>query len=137
MAVNTTASRLTQAMEIRGTDQSALARDLNVTQGSISKIVLGRTSNSRLLPRIAAHLGVSMTWLLGLSDNPYDDGGGQAELSWEERDFISHLKKLNLEDRRALLRIARSLASSPEAVGTVHDVAHEYRAPPMGADDVG
>ena len=63
-----TSERLSEAMRMRGLDQSALARDLGVTQGAISKIVLGKTSNSRLMPRIATLLRVPLPWLLGMSD---------------------------------------------------------------------
>lgn len=69
-----TAERLSEAMQGQGIDQSALARELGVTQGAISKIVLGKTANSRLMPRIATHLGVSLAWLLGMSD---DRGGSE------------------------------------------------------------
>jgi phage repressor protein C with HTH and peptisase S24 domain len=55
-------------MEMRGIDQSSLARRLGVTQGAISKILLGRTANSRLVPRIAVQLGVPLPWLLGETD---------------------------------------------------------------------
>jgi len=54
--------------------QSGLARAVGATQGSISLILLGKTTNSRLLPKIATFLGVSLAWLLGMADEPCDNG---------------------------------------------------------------
>ena len=65
-----TADRLEIAMEDRGYDQSQLARQIGVSQATINRIVQGKTANSRLLPRIATHLGVSLPWLLGMADDP-------------------------------------------------------------------
>jgi phage repressor protein C with HTH and peptisase S24 domain len=67
-----TAARLDEAMKLRGYDQSRLARELDVSQGTISKIILGKTANSRLMPRIATLLGVSLAWLLNMSDDRLD-----------------------------------------------------------------
>lgn len=69
----TVAERLSEAMTARRVSQSALARAVGATQGSISLILLGKTTNSRLLPKIAMFLGVSLAWLLGMADEQ-DDG---------------------------------------------------------------
>lgn len=53
-------------MADRGVSQSMLARAVGSTQGAISLILLGKTTNSRLLPKIATYLGVSLGWLLGM-----------------------------------------------------------------------
>jgi transcriptional regulator with XRE-family HTH domain len=55
-------------MNSAGEDQSSLARSIGITQGAISKILQGKTANSRHLPRIAFHLGVPLDWLLGEID---------------------------------------------------------------------
>lgn len=67
--VATVADRLAKAMAARNVSQSALAREVGATQGSISLILLGKTTNSRLLPKIATNLDVSLPWLLGMSDD--------------------------------------------------------------------
>jgi phage repressor protein C with HTH and peptisase S24 domain len=64
-----TAQRLEKAMQSKGLDQSGLARQIGVSQATINRIVQGKTANSRLLPRIATQLGVSLPWLLGMSDD--------------------------------------------------------------------
>jgi len=72
--VVTVAERLSEAMAAQRVSQSALARAVGATQGSISLILLGKTTNSRLLPKIATFLGVSLAWLLGMADEQGDDG---------------------------------------------------------------
>ena len=71
--VTVTASRLADAMRKAGEDQSSLSRAIGITQGAISKILQGKTANSRHLPRIAHHLGTSLPWLLGETDDPESD----------------------------------------------------------------
>lgn len=68
--MNVTGERVIAAMKEVGIDQPGLADALKVSQGSISKIVSGKTRNSRLMPRIAVLLGKSLPYLLGESDDP-------------------------------------------------------------------
>lgn len=112
-------------MHDRGIDQSALARELGVTQGAISKIVLGKTANSRLLPRIATHLGVSLAWLLGIEDDPEADLPDEW-LSAEEREWIDLLRSLKPKDRQAVIQLTRSLAGCAPSP-TVHAPRQEYK----------
>jgi transcriptional regulator with XRE-family HTH domain len=74
VTVVTVAERLGEAMAAQRVSQSGLARAVGATQGSISLILLGKTTNSRLLPKIATFLGVSLAWLLGMSDDQGDTG---------------------------------------------------------------
>jgi phage repressor protein C with HTH and peptisase S24 domain len=55
-------------MSARGVEQGDLAQAVGCSQGAISQILTGRTSNSRFLPKIAFTLGVSLPWLLGTAD---------------------------------------------------------------------
>jgi phage repressor protein C with HTH and peptisase S24 domain len=65
-----TAARLREAMTDAGyKTQASLAEALGVQQPSVSVILSGRTQNTRLLPRLADLLGVSIAWLLGTSDS--------------------------------------------------------------------
>lgn len=68
-----TATRLADAMKQAGEDQSSLARAIGITQGAVSKILQGKTANSRHLPRIAVCLSVPLPWLLGETDDRYVD----------------------------------------------------------------
>ena len=105
-----TADRLGEAMRRRGWDQTILAERVGATQGAISKILVGKTSNSRLMPAIATEIGVSLAWLLGKSD---DETGqvGDLTINGEERDWLDLLRTLTPEDREAVIRLTRSLAN--------------------------
>ncbi len=65
--------RLRQAMARGGISQSALARQTGVDRSTISQAVSdegARLPNGHLVGAVAAALGVSADWLLGLSDSP-------------------------------------------------------------------
>ncbi len=66
-------ARLTQAMELRGMNQSALARAIRVDRSTISQLLGAdgaRLPNAQVVGECAAELGVSADWLLGLSERP-------------------------------------------------------------------
>lgn len=119
-----TGERLTKAMEARGVGQSALARDLGVTQGAISKIMLGRTAHSRLTPLIASRLNVSLPWLLGEVDDPsFEKDGSGLPLSAEEERLVGLFQKLTADQQGTLVRVAEALLKP----GTVHSPRLDYR----------
>jgi transcriptional regulator with XRE-family HTH domain len=65
--------RLTKAMQLAGTNQSALARDAGVDRSTISQLLAAegvRMPNAQVIAECATALGVSTDWLLGLSDRP-------------------------------------------------------------------
>ncbi|WCT75017.1 S24 family peptidase [Sphingomonas naphthae] len=57
-------------MADKGMSQSALAREIGVSQGAVSLILKGHTSKSRYIPDIAGALDVSIAWLEGEADEP-------------------------------------------------------------------
>jgi transcriptional regulator with XRE-family HTH domain len=66
-------ARLSQAMQNRGTNQSALARAVGVDRSTISQLLKGtgaRLPNAQVVGECARALGVSADWLLGLTDRP-------------------------------------------------------------------
>jgi len=93
-------------MAERGVDQSELARRIGVTQGTISKILKGRSSKSRLLPRIAAELAVPITWLTGEDDSLVEG----LILSIEDRELLDTLNQLPPTFRAAVLQLSRCVA---------------------------
>lgn len=123
------AQRLEQAMRERGWDQKELARRVGATQGAISKILVGRTSNSRLMPKIAAQLNKPLPYLLGAIDDDAVDVADQA-FAPEEIEWLDLLRGLQREEREAVITLTRSLAHSSRT-GTVHEKGLEYRAPPV------
>lgn len=66
-------TRLTEALRLRGTSQSALARAVGVDRSTISQLLKGtgaRLPNAQVVGGCAHALGVSADWLLGLTDRP-------------------------------------------------------------------
>ena len=140
-----TATRLAEAMQNAAQDQSSLARAIGITQGAISKILQGKTANSRHLPRIALHLGVSLSWLLGETAEPNADLPTpaptpinfvtmQVALPSEAalaRMFLGMLKtsrSAKTEDEQALL-LAKRL---PIALSQMRDLLPESSSPDLG-----
>lgn len=112
--MNVTAFRLAQAMQKRGWNQSDLAREIGATQGAVSKIFLGKTANSRLLPKAAAALHVSLNWLLGKTDDSSVDVV-QELFSPEDLEWLDTLHRLDRTSREAVLQLARTLGRRPES----------------------
>jgi transcriptional regulator with XRE-family HTH domain len=66
-------TRLSEAMQARGTSQSALARTVGVDRSTISQLLKGsgaRLPNAQVVGECASALGISADWLLGLTDRP-------------------------------------------------------------------
>ncbi|WP_294610817.1 helix-turn-helix domain-containing protein [uncultured Roseovarius sp.] len=66
-------TRLGEAMRLRQSNQSALARDIGVDRSTISQLLRGpsaRLPNAQVVGECASALGVSADWLLGLTDRP-------------------------------------------------------------------
>ncbi len=64
-------TRLAEAIRYRGSNQSALARDIGVDRSTISQLLKGqgaRLPNAQIIGECASTLGVSADWLLGLTD---------------------------------------------------------------------
>jgi transcriptional regulator with XRE-family HTH domain len=66
-------TRLSEAMQNRGTNQSALARAVGVDRSTVSQLLKGtgaRLPNAQVVGECARAVGVSADWLLGLTDRP-------------------------------------------------------------------
>lgn len=129
-AMNVTGERVKAALAEAGIDQPTLADTLKVSQGSISKIVSGKTRNSRLLPRIATLLSKPLPYLLGESD---DSGSGQMPPP-----FVGHhvFMRVALPPEEALEAMFRGLIRSmPDLSGD--DLARELaRLLPTGLEQL-
>lgn len=65
--------RLSEAMQLKATSQSALARVIGVDRSTISQLLTSagaRLPNAQVVGECAAALGVSADWLLGLTERP-------------------------------------------------------------------
>jgi len=66
-------ARLAEAMRLRQSNQSALARSIGVDRSTVSQLLkeeTGRLPNAQVVGECASALGVSADWLLGLTDRP-------------------------------------------------------------------
>lgn len=66
------AVRLRERMREIGVSQDDLADSVGATQSAISQILTGKTTNSRLMPKLAGALSVNLNWLLGITDEMID-----------------------------------------------------------------
>lgn len=108
-AMSVTGDRLLEVLRQRGWSQTRLASEMGITQGAISKIVKGETTNSRLLPKMAAKLNISLPWLLGETDDRSVDVVDQV-LQPSDWEWIKLLNKLGSVERAAVLQLARALS---------------------------
>ena len=70
MARSVVSERLESRMVELDLDQSELARMVGCSSAAINQIVRGHTQNSRLLPKIAARIGLPLSYLIGEIDDP-------------------------------------------------------------------
>ncbi|WP_316633477.1 helix-turn-helix domain-containing protein [Roseivivax sediminis] len=69
--------RLTEALEVAGSNRSALARAAGVNRSTVSQLLdegAARMPNAHLAAECARALGVSTDWLLGLTERPERPG---------------------------------------------------------------
>ena len=64
--------------------QADFASQVNSTQTTISKVLAGAMPSSSLLTSIAKQFGVSVDWILGLSDNKYVSGASTETLLYSD-----------------------------------------------------
>jgi transcriptional regulator with XRE-family HTH domain len=114
--VSTVAERLQEAMNDQGVDQSALARAIGVTQGTISLILLGKTRQSKYLPEIAIELGVSYDWLTGRDVDKHSDQPVDLLVTTDERDMLERRRALPFPERYALDQVTKGYLHGREAL---------------------
>lgn len=109
IAVSTVGTRLREAMDLRGVDQTSLAAAVGITQGAISLILKGKTRKSKHLPDLARHLKVSLPWLMGY-DEPMEQPVAQLVLlNPNEQDLIDAYRLLSVTNKKALEDVAEGL----------------------------
>lgn len=109
------ADRLRARMELFGLSQSELARRVGISQQTVAHLVSGQAFGSKHLHQIARELETTSAYLMGETDDPNSDSPvDRLGLSGEERQLIEYLRGMAAEDRRAILRLSRTAAHSPE-----------------------
>lgn len=110
---------LAWAMEAKGWNQATFAREMGTSQQNISLYFCGkRDPKSAFVAKAATVLGVSGSYLLGLTDNPCEGGETpenadccQApELSDDEITLLDLFRSCSPEGRLAILATIRELA---------------------------
>jgi len=87
--METLQDRLLKLLEDKRLSQDDLASMINASQAAISKIVLGETKRSRLLPKIAEALEVTEQWLLFGDAGEPNAGTHKSEIHvWDEKTLM-------------------------------------------------
>ena len=108
-AVSTVGTRLREAMDLRGVDQTSLAEAVGITQGAISLILKGKTRKSKHLPDLARQLKVSLPWLMGY-DEPMEQPVAQLVLlNPNEQDLIDAYRLLSVTNKKAVEDVTEGL----------------------------
>jgi hypothetical protein len=111
--------RIREARQARKLSQEALALEIDVTQGAVGMYERGANLPSvETLPRLAAALGVSADWLLGM-DQQRLAGVQKEQRQMRDAEFIAELAAivalhgLSEAQMRLLLATAREFSKSP------------------------
>lgn len=113
-------------MEEMDLSQAELARRVGISQPAIYSLINSNKGGSRYLHRIARELHTTPEYLTGETEDPHGDIP-MAELTSEERNWLDWLRSAAPEDRKALVRLARTIATSA-ASPSVHGNQQTYRA---------
>ncbi|WP_328277710.1 helix-turn-helix domain-containing protein [Sphingobium sp.] len=135
--------RLEERIAAKGISQSALGRRVGLSQSTINGLIKGEQRTTGKLHLIAREVDSTPAYLTGETDDPHGDGPPPPVLDSEERELVDHFSHLAPADRRALLQIARSMATGGAqpsetvharggegSAATVHDKSAGYRGEP-------
>ena len=128
------AVRLEMTLDEIDMSQLELARHINVLQPSISRIISGKTKQSRHLPKIAKVLNKSVSWLAGFDE----DTKSSAEINGNElviddrKFFLIHAYETNcdieLNDKDNFIIISSHCIPENTNVDDVFYLTHSDRA---------
>lgn len=106
-------------------DQAELAKKSGVSRGHISKIERGDIDNLTITVAfaLADALGISRSYLLGISDIVTTEGDDKEDLDALTREFITIYQQLSDDKKGILLNLARMLRNSdaPRIIGSDED----------------
>ncbi|MEJ2410017.1 MAG: helix-turn-helix transcriptional regulator [Novosphingobium sp.] len=132
------ADRLRAQMALHGLSQAELARRVGISQQTIAHLVSGQAFGSKHIHQIARALGTTPAYLMRETDDPSSDAVLE-EFTLEERTWIDLLRAAEPEDRKAIIRLTRTIATNA-ASATLHDKRLAFKgaetasipAPPAG-----
>lgn len=99
---------LRELREKKGVSQAEVARYLGIERASYTAFESGASRPVRHMEKLAVYFGVSVDYLLGLTDVPQ---GRKADLDDKEKSLLYSFYKLNEAGRLALMEYADFLLS--------------------------
>lgn len=107
----TVGERVAERLKAANMSQAELARRVGIDQSTINALIKGSARTSRYLVQIARVLRTTPEYLACESDDA-DSAMVDTGLSVEEQDLLDYFRGLEPENKKAVLVIARSLATS-------------------------
>lgn len=107
-----------KARELAGLSQKQMAEALGITQQSVYYYESGtRDIKASMLLKMSKVTGVTVSYLLGLTNNPREKAYSDASLSPDEHELLGCYRSCTPERQDALLNLARdsALLSGPAA----------------------
>ena len=106
------AERIQQRRKDLGMSQMAFAEALDTAQAQISRYETGENDpTAAVLVRIAQTLGVSLEWLVGLSEEMFALVGATSTLGTEELQAVAILRDCRPDKRAGMVEVLRSVAA--------------------------
>lgn len=121
----TVGQRISERLKALRMSQAELARRVGVDQSTINGLVRGSARSSQHLHRIARELRTTPAYLSGETEDPQGDAV-LPEITLEERDWLDMLRVIAPKDRKALMQLARTLATSALAVAELQGKRHAF-----------
>lgn len=84
-----------------GASPNAVAKELNISSGSVTWWKKGKVPHFQTLQKIADYFGVTVDYLLGKEDAPITD----ASLSEKEKIMLNWFRSLSADEQDAILRV--------------------------------
>ncbi len=100
--------RLKETLLKANLSQQQVADAIGVTQGTISKIIRGETTNPRYLPDIARRLNVSVEWLMTGNDVPDGVVFTAENVALEKDYYVINISDINTKERGNSVWVSQS-----------------------------
>ena len=105
----TVGQRIKEKRTVHGWSRTRLAKECGMPYSTLAALESGDMRSSTALPTIAAVLGVDPLWL-SCGRGKSETGDSSTLLPVDERQLLTHFRKLSRADKEVLARVARGLA---------------------------
>lgn len=105
--------RIVEARTAKGWSQKQLADAIGTSQQQIARFeAQGSDIKSSVLVKLSDALGVSVSWLLGLTDDSKMATNPASQfLNFDEKNLISLFRSCTPDNRKTLIKVAESLSA--------------------------